>query len=288
MLQLNRESGPDCGLSTFANRVAEKIGKERNLKSKTSTAPADVLTHPAFPSRRKAKGVPGHYHQPTTFYIDRLYDRYADSHSFVVSPLRLHVVAAALLDAEVGVNRGVARRAGQVLVLAVADVDARAEVAILLRQPEVDQEQLVAVAPDAHEEVIRLDVAVDEVLHVQILQPADHLVDEHQHGLDREVPAAKVEEVLQRRSEQVHHQHVVAALLAEVANVRDADAAGQHLVQLVLVRELRVARQDALHLQRHLLAIRDVDAEVDIAERARSDLADDAILAGYDEVVHML
>uniref|UniRef100_A0A182UE34 Uncharacterized protein n=1 Tax=Anopheles melas TaxID=34690 RepID=A0A182UE34_9DIPT len=177
-------------------------------------------------------------------------------------PERLHVVAAALLDAEVRIDRGVARRAGQVLVLPVRDVDAGAEVAVLLRQAEVDQEQLVAVPPDPHQEVVRLDVPVDEVLHVQILQPADHLVDQHQHGLDCEVPAAEVEQILERGAEQIHHQHVVAALLPEVADVRDADAPGQHLVQLVLVRQLRVAGQYALHLQRHLLAIGDVNAEM--------------------------
>uniref|UniRef100_A0A182QU92 Uncharacterized protein n=1 Tax=Anopheles farauti TaxID=69004 RepID=A0A182QU92_9DIPT len=201
-------------------------------------------------------------------------------------PERLHIVPAALLDAEVSVDRGVPRRPGQVLVLPVRDVDARAEVAVLLRQPEVDQEQLVAVAPDPHQEVVRLDVAVDEVLHVQVLEPPDHLVDQHQHRLDREVPAAEVEQILERRAEQIHHQHVVATLLPEVPDVRDANAARQHLVQLVLVRELRVARQYALHLQRHLLAIGDVDAEVDVTERTGTDLPDDPILARYDEVIH--
>ena len=52
----------------------------------------------------------------------------------------------------------VARSAGQVLVVTVGNVDAGARVAVLLRQAEVNDEQLVAVAPDAHQEVVGLYV----------------------------------------------------------------------------------------------------------------------------------
>lgn len=41
----------------------------------------------------------------------------------------------------------------------------------------------------------------------------------------------------------------------------------------------------ALHLDGHLLAAYYADAQVDVAEAARSDLPDDAILAGDDELV---
>ena len=54
----------------------------------------------------------------------------------------LHVVTAALLDAEVSVDAGVAGSTGQVLVLAVRDVLPGAVVTILLRQTKVDQEHL--------------------------------------------------------------------------------------------------------------------------------------------------
>ena len=55
---------------------------------------------------------------------------------------RFHVVAAALLDAEVRVDGGVARRARQVLVLAIRYVLPRPVVPVLLRQPEINQENL--------------------------------------------------------------------------------------------------------------------------------------------------
>ena len=89
----------------------------------------------------------------------------------------------------------------------------RPVVPVFLRQTEVYQEELVAVPPDAHQEVVRLDVAVDEVLVVHVLDPPDHLVGQHEDGLHGEPPGAEVEEVLKAGAEQVHDQHIVVALL---------------------------------------------------------------------------
>ena len=57
-------------------------------------------------------------------------------------PQRLDVVPARLLDAEVGVDRRVARGARQVFVLAVGDVDVGARVAVLLGEAKVDDVDL--------------------------------------------------------------------------------------------------------------------------------------------------
>ena len=89
----------------------------------------------------------------------------------------------------------------------------RPVVPVFLRQTEVYQEELVAVPSDAHQEVVRLDVAVDEVLVVDILDPPNHLVGQHEDGLHGEPPGAEVEEVLKAGAEQVHDQHIVVALL---------------------------------------------------------------------------
>jgi hypothetical protein len=48
-------------------------------------------------------------------------------------------------------------------------------VSVLLGQTEVDEEEFVAVATDAHQEVVGFDVAVDEVLVVHILDATNHL-----------------------------------------------------------------------------------------------------------------
>ena len=103
--------------------------------------------------------------------------------------------------------------AGQVLVLSVRDVLPRPVVPVFLRQTEVYQEELVAVPSDAHQEVVRLDVAVDEVLVVHVLDPPDHLVGQHEDGLHGEPPGAEVEEVLEAWAKKVHDEHIVIPLL---------------------------------------------------------------------------
>ena len=73
------------------------------------------------------------------------------------------------------VDAGVSGSPGQILVLSVGNVLPGAVVAILFGQSEVDEEELVAVAADAHQEVVRFDVAVDEVLVVHVLDATNHL-----------------------------------------------------------------------------------------------------------------
>ena len=77
--------------------------------------------------------------------------------------------------AEVRVDAHVARRARQALVLPVRDVLVRLGVDVLLREPEVDDvdlvRALVRLAPD--QEVLRLHVAVDQVLRVDVLHARD-------------------------------------------------------------------------------------------------------------------
>lgn len=82
---------------------------------------------------------------------------------------RLEIVATTLLDAHVRVDGGVAGRARQILVLAVGDVLVGARVAKLLGQTEIDYVDQVAFLGQAHQEVVRLDVSMDEVFRVYVL-----------------------------------------------------------------------------------------------------------------------
>jgi hypothetical protein len=68
------------------------------------------------------------------------------------------------------------------------------------------------------------------------------------------VPVTEVEQILEGRTEQVHHHHVVVALHGERADGGDAHAAAQDLVQLRLVQQLRVLALDRLELDGHLLS----------------------------------
>lgn len=85
---------------------------------------------------------------------------------------RLEIVAAALLDAHVRVDRGVASRAREILVLAVGNVLMGARIAEFLGQPKVDYVDEVAFFGQAHEEVVRFDVAMNEVLRVNVFDAA--------------------------------------------------------------------------------------------------------------------
>lgn len=88
---------------------------------------------------------------------------------------RLHVVASALLNACIHVSGGRKRESGavltqmcingcvsggpgQVLVLPVRNVLPGFRVPVLFRQPEIDQEKLITVAADPHQEVVRFDI----------------------------------------------------------------------------------------------------------------------------------
>ena len=105
-------------------------------------------------------------------------------------------------------------------------------VPVLLGQTKVYQEELVAVSPDPHQEVVGLDVPVDEVLVVDILDPPDHLVGQHEDGLHGEPPGAEVEEVLEAWSQEVHHQHVVIAFNTKPPDVRDSHPTLNDLIAL--------------------------------------------------------
>ena len=90
------------------------------------------------------------------------------------------------------------------------------------------------------------------------------LICKQQNGLETELPVAEVEEVLQTRTKQVEDHGVVVALGAEPANKGHADAAGERLVHLGLILELRVLRLDGLELDGDFLTRDDVDPKVDV------------------------
>ena len=72
-----------------------------------------------------------------------------------------------------GVDGGVAGGAGEVLILTVRDVLVRPGVTVFLGQAEVDDVDQVALLAEAHQEVVGLHVSVDEVLGVDVFNPAD-------------------------------------------------------------------------------------------------------------------
>jgi hypothetical protein len=173
---------------------------------------------------------------------------------------RLHVVTTRLLDTQVGVDTSVTSSTGQVLVLTVWNVEVSLGVTVLLGQAKVNNIDLVSTLANAHEEVVGLDVAVDERLGVNVLDAGDELIGQEEDRLERELAVAEVEEILERRAEEVKDHGVVVTLGAEPADKGDADTASEGLVDAGLVFELRVLGLDAFEFDGNLLAGDDVGA----------------------------
>lgn len=107
-------------------------------------------------------------------------------------------VRHALNQKKTHVDRGVASGTGQVysisssyvssqcttltLVLPVGDVQMRLGVAVLLGETEINHVDLVAALADAHEEVVGLDVAVNEVTRVDVLDARNLASVSESHG----------------------------------------------------------------------------------------------------------
>ena len=78
---------------------------------------------------------------------------------------------------------------------------------------------------DPHEEIVRFDISVNEILVVYELDATDHLVGQHKHRFHGEPPGTEVEQVFQGGAKQVHDQDVVVPLRTVPVDVRDADTA---------------------------------------------------------------
>lgn len=198
---------------------------------------------------------------------------------------RLHVITAGLLDAQVGVDGGITSSSGQVLVLPIRDVEVGLGVTVFLGQTEIDDIDLVAALADAHEEVIRLDITVDEGLGVDVLDAGDELIGQQKNGLQGELAVAEVEEILQAGAEEIKNHGIVVTLGTEPADKWDTDTTSERLVDTGLIFELGVLGLDRLKLDGNLFTGDDVGAEVDITEAATSDLTTDAVLVA-DTKIH--
>jgi hypothetical protein len=163
-------------------------------------------------------------------------------------------------DTQVSVDAGITGGTSQVLVLSVRNVEVRLGITVLLGQTEIDHVDLVAALADAHEEIVRLDITVDEGLGVDVLNAGNELVGEEKHSLQGELAVAEVEEILQGRAEQVQDHGVVVALSTEPAHEWDTDTASEGLVDASFIFELRMLGLDALELDGDLLTGDDVGA----------------------------
>jgi hypothetical protein len=188
----------------------------------------------------------------------------------------------------VGVDGGITSSTGQVLVLTVRDVEVSLWVTILLSQSEVNDIDLVAALADTHQEVVRLDIAVDEGLGVDVLDTGDELVGEEENGLQRELAIAEVEQILQARSEEIEDHSIVVTLSSEPADEGDADTSSEGLVNTGLIFELGVLGLDTLKLDGNLFTRDDVGSEIDITKRSTTDLTTDTVFIADAKILHRI
>jgi len=165
-----------------------------------------------------------------------------------------------LTNSQVGIDASVASSACQILVLTVRNVEVRLWVAVLLGQSEIDDVNLVTTFADAHEEVVRLDVTMDEGLCMDVFDAGDELIGKQENRLESEATVAEVEEILETRAEEIQDHGIVVTFGAKPAHKGNADTTSQRLVNASLVLELRVLSLDAFELDSNLFARDDVGA----------------------------
>ena len=66
------------------------------------------------------------------------------------------------------------------------------------------------------------------------------MIGKKKNRLERELPVAKVEQILKRRAQQIDDHGIVIALRPEPAHEGNSDAASERFINLRLVFELRV------------------------------------------------
>ena len=123
-----------------------------------------------------------------------------------------------------GIDTRVTSGSRQVLVLTVWDMKVSLGVTVLLGQAKINHIDLVSPLANAHQEVVRLDVPVDERLGMNVLNPRDELIRQQEDGLQGEFAIAKVEEILQARSKQIEHHRIVVTFGSKPTHKRNADA----------------------------------------------------------------
>lgn len=109
----------------------------------------------------------------------------------------LEVISPGLLVAEVSVHGGVAGSTSQVLAVAERDVLTVGRLETLGKTEVDDVHSVLCLVVAANQEVIWLNVTMDDALLVNNLDALDHLRGDVQDGLEVELAAALLEQVLE-------------------------------------------------------------------------------------------
>mmetsp|Transcript_93831 Transcript_93831/g.148212 ORF Transcript_93831/g.148212 Transcript_93831/m.148212 type:complete len:206 (+) Transcript_93831:516-1133(+) len=183
-----------------------------------------------------------------------------------------------------GVYTCISCRSCEILTLSVGDVLLSLRISVLLGKAKIDDMDLVCLLSQTNQKVVRLNVAVDEILRVHILNAVHCLVSEHQHRLQTKLAVAKAEEILERGAEKIENHNIVVAFHSIPMDVWHANATCQNLVQLGLVQQLWVLRFDGLQFDGNLVTSLYICANVNISKRSGANLTSQSELAADSQL----
>lgn len=135
-----------------------------------------------------------------------------------------------------------------------------------LSESKVNYVNIVLLLTDTNQKIVRFNIPVQEMAGVYELDSLQHLVSEHQNGLEGEFALAVVQKILEGGPKEVDDHHIVVAFDSEPMYVRDTDATLKDTVELGLIEELRMLGPDWLQLDGYLFVSADVGAMVDISK----------------------
>ena len=116
----------------------------------------------------------------------------------------------------------------------------------------------VALGAGSHEEILRLDIAMEQVLCVDVLESSKELVGDEEDGFERKGPVAVVEQVLKRGPEEVYDKDVEVIVIPKPPDTRDSHSTGQRCVRVLFVAERRRALLVVRELEGNLVTPFDV------------------------------
>lgn len=95
------------------------------------------------------------------------------------------------------IDAGVSSSASEVFVFSVGNVEVGAWVTIFLGQSVIDDVHQIPLASQPHQKVVGFDVAVEEILGVNIFDARNQLVGKQQHRLQTELSIAIIEKIFE-------------------------------------------------------------------------------------------
>merc|ERR1719356_703183 len=82
-------------------------------------------------------------------------------------------------------------------------------ISVSFGQSKVDNVNLVQfAASESDQEIIRFQIAMNEVLGVDILDSCQHLIGQHEYRLQGKLAGAEIEQILQGWTQNVHDHHI--------------------------------------------------------------------------------